>query len=92
MLHNICIVLTFNLYLHINVKYVYLLLHKVIAGVKWFTTALTVRIQVQRQSLSSFPFGHFNVTGTGMINPAPNKQHCIIIECHKFFLHMIDIE
>ena len=84
MLHNICIVLTFNLYLHINVKYVYLLLHKVIAGVKWFTTALTVRIQVQRQSLSSFPFGHFNVTGTGMINPAPMNSTVLLLNATNF--------
>ena len=38
-----------------NVKYVYLLLHKVIARVKWFTTVLTVRIQVQRHHCPAFP-------------------------------------
>ena len=84
MLHNICIVLTFNSYPHINVKYVYLLLHKVIVGVKWFITVLTVRIQVQRQSLSSFPFGHFNVTGTSMINPAPINSTVLLLNATNF--------
>lgn len=67
-----------------NVKYVYLLLHKVIAGVKWFTTVLTVRIQVQRQSLSSFPFGHFNVTGTSMINPALINSTVLLLNATNF--------
>ena len=61
MLHNICICINFKLVPTYwvwdawnlkNVKYVFLLLHNVIVGVKWFTTALTVRIQVQRHAIT----------------------------------------